>query len=247
MYAIAGKNIVTRQSDHCRISVVMCSLNEREAIEYVVHRIRAVIGDDNEIILTDSSSDGTAQIAEMLAVNVIRQTPPQGYGLAMKAGLAAAKGETIVTMDCDNTYPACRIMDIVRLIEKGEADVVGATRMTRYPKTMPYINFLANKFFAFLTRLLIGIKVTDVTTGMRAYRRDVLKKVEWDTEFVLPISLLASAWFHGAKYREVSIEYGHRLGSVTLDRLRSGLASLIYILVRRWWRPKWFRASCQKC
>ncbi len=229
-----------------RISVVACSLNERAAVAKVIPEIRRALGPGAEIVLVDSSSDGTDEVARRLGATVIRQVPPQGYGRAMKAGMLAARGRTIVTMDCDATYPASRIMDMVELIESDRADVVGATRMARRQRTMPSANRLANRLFAALTRLVTGVQVTDVTTGMRAYRRSLLRAVRWDTEYVLPICLLVSTLESGARYREVEVEYGSRLGDVTLNRLQSGVNSLLYILLCRVWRPWWLREDASR-
>ncbi|MBX9952673.1 MAG: glycosyltransferase family 2 protein, partial [Candidatus Obscuribacterales bacterium] len=87
------------------VSCILLTLNEEGAIAKVVSDIRRILP-EAEIVVVDSSTDNTAEIAQALGCNVIRQTPPRGYGWAMDAGFKNARGQYLVTMDCDDTYPA---------------------------------------------------------------------------------------------------------------------------------------------
>src|SRR2546430_15532117 len=100
------------------ISVVMITLNEEGAIAKVVNDIRAAVP-DAEILIVDSSTDRTADIARSLGCRVVEQLPPRGYGPAMDAALKSAAGDVIVTIDCDDTYPAEVIPDLVRKLQEG--------------------------------------------------------------------------------------------------------------------------------
>ena len=91
------------------VSVMMLTLNEEGAIAKVVEDIRRFLP-EAEIIVVDSSTDRTPEIAQGLGCNVVRQFPPKGYGFAMDAGFRAASREYIITLDCDDTYP-CEAME----------------------------------------------------------------------------------------------------------------------------------------
>lgn len=197
------------------VSLVMISLNEEKAIEKVVRDIRGAVP-DAEIVLVDSSTDRTADIAESLGCRVIRQVPPRGYGPALHEGLLAASGEIVVTMDCDDTYPAAAIGMLAELIDSG-FDVVNASRMRRRQEGMPLANYAANRVFALLARIICGVTTSDVHSGMRAYRRTLLHSVEWNPQgMALPVELLIKPIQQGYKHKEVFIEYKERIGQTTL-------------------------------
>src|SRR6202040_3914066 len=102
---------------------------------------------DAEILVVDSSSDATAEIAETLGARVIRQFPPRGYGPAMDTALRKANGRVVVTLDCDDTYPADRIPELARLVLQGGYDIVDGSRLQKKPEAMPWINYVANYGF----------------------------------------------------------------------------------------------------
>ena len=137
-----------------RLTVAMITMNEAGAVRQVVEEIRAAAG-DAEILLVDSSADATPQIAAELGCRVLRQFPPRGYGPAMTRALREASGDVVVTLDCDGTYPAETIPELVARVEAG-ADLVNASRLQRRPRAMPFPNYLANRLFAWTARLLYG-------------------------------------------------------------------------------------------
>jgi glycosyltransferase involved in cell wall biosynthesis len=205
------------------ISVAMISMNEEQAITRVIHDIRAALVDrEYEIVLVDSSRDATPEIAERLGARVIRQFPPQGYGRAMGRVLRECKGDVVVTLDCDGTYPASEIPVIAGMVLSGECDLVNASRLQRRPETMPLANYLANWLFAMTGRLLVGVKSTDLHSGMRAYSREIIERVEFDPNGpALPVELLLKPALLGFRIREVFIPYGERIGETTLQRWSS--------------------------
>ena len=202
------------------VSVVMISRNEAGAVGGVLDSIHAVVP-SAEIVLVDSSTDDTAAIAEARGARVIRQLPPRGYGPAMAAALRAAERDVVITLDCDATYPASAIPVLVRIVEAGW-DLVNATRLASRPKAMPLPNYLANVAFAKVTWAVHGLPVTDVHSGMRAYRRSKLAELDFDPEGpALPVELLILAARRGWRIAEVPIPYFDRVGATTLNRLSS--------------------------
>src|SRR5580698_7624413 len=103
------------------ISVAMITMNEERAVGQVIADIRSAVGDrEYEIVLVDSSSDKTPEIAEQLGARVIRQFPPQGYGRAMARVLRECRGDVTVTLDCDGTYPATEIPRMADMVLSGD-------------------------------------------------------------------------------------------------------------------------------
>ena len=213
-----------------KISVVMPTLNE-EGI------IAKVIGDalkygapwSPEIVIVDSSTDRTPEIAGSLGARVIRQEP-RGHGLALRAGMLASDGDVIITADCDDTYPMEYIPRFMELIEDEGCDAVSGNRIHSGNRSMPASNKIANRAFAALVRLLHGIPAHDVTTGMHAFRRRVIHEITWETNYSFPTELIIKTVKNGYKWREIRIPYRERVGEVTLNRWRSGKAYIRFIV-----------------
>ncbi|HET7707262.1 MAG TPA: glycosyltransferase family 2 protein [Thermoanaerobaculia bacterium] len=205
-----------------KLTVSMITMNEEGAVGKVIADIRRV-APDAEILLVDSSKDRTAEIAESLGCRVIKQFPPQGYGPAMNRAVREAAGDLVITLDCDDTYPVEEITRLRKMVEDG-ADLVNTTRVHRRPKAMPFANFLANRVFALTARILHGIRTTDVHSGMRAYRKTMIDKLEWDPRGpALPVDMLVMPYRLGYRVEEVKIDYRERIGTTTLRRWSSTL------------------------
>lgn len=205
-----------------KLTVSMITMNEEGAIGKVVKDIQRVVP-GAEILVVDSSKDRTPEIAAELGCRVLRQFPPKGYGPAMDRALREASGEVVLTLDCDDTYPVEAIPEFMKRIEEGY-DLVDGSRVRRRPKAMPFANFIANRVFAFTARILCGIRTTDLHSGMRAYRTDMLKQVEWDPQGpALPVELLLRPYKMGFKVLEIPIDYRERIGTTTLHRWSSTL------------------------
>jgi glycosyltransferase involved in cell wall biosynthesis len=205
------------------ISVAMITMNEEKAVARVIEDISdALRGREYEIVIVDSSRDATPNIAAGQGARVIRQFPPKGYGRAMGRVLQESQGDVVVTLDCDGTYPASQIPHMADMVLSGQCDLVNASRLERRPDSMPLANYLANWLFAVTGWLLVGVKSTDLHSGMRAYSRRVIQEVQFDPNGpALPVELLLKPALHGFRVSEVFIPYGERIGETTLQRWSS--------------------------
>jgi glycosyltransferase involved in cell wall biosynthesis len=201
---------------------VMGTYNEAEAIETVLTDIERVTDGEAEVVCVDSSEDHTPEIAREHGARVIEQEP-QGYGVAVRAALLAADRPVVVTTDCDDTYPMEQLPEFLSLINEGY-DVVSGDRLYHGAEAMPAFNRLGNRVFALLASLLMGRRVHDVTTGMRAYRRELVEKVEWTENTGLSAELLLRPAMRGYEVRELPIAYRERAGETTLDPVAGGVA-----------------------
>jgi glycosyltransferase involved in cell wall biosynthesis len=213
-----------------QVTVSMISMNEEKAVAKVVEEIRRH-APEAEILLVDSSKDRTPEIARSLGVNVIRQFPPQGYGPAMERALREASGEVVVTMDCDDTYPAARIIEMADYVLNQGYDLVDASRLEKKPAAMPWINYLANWGFAWLASILFLRRITDLHSGMRAYRKKMIDETTFDAKgSALPVELLLKPLAQGRRLKNIFIDYDERVGESTLDPLMSAWMTLKRIL-----------------
>ena len=210
------------------ISVVMGSRDEEKAIGKVITDIKRSTENQAEIVVVDGSKDKTPEIAESMGARVIRQKP-QGYGIAVKTALLAATRDVIITVDCDDTYPAEFIPQFLQKINEGY-DVVSGSRLMMATDSMVKFNKFWNETFAKLTSLLYGIRVTDVTTGMRAYRKEVIHNINWTENVGLSAELLFRSAKKGYRIVEIAIPYRERIGETKLNPITGGLKILKSIL-----------------
>jgi len=204
------------------VSVVMGTYNEEAAIATVLADINAVTDGRAEVVCVDGSSDRTPEIAREHGARVVEQEP-QGYGVAVREAILAPERPVVVTTDCDDTYPMEALPAFLEAINAG-ADVVSGDRLYHGAETMPAFNRLGNHAFAAVASLLMGERVHDTTTGMRAYRRDVVESIEWTENTGLSAELLIRPLMRGYDVRERPIAYAERLGETKLDPIEGGAA-----------------------
>ena len=204
------------------LSVVMGTYNEEEAIESVLSDIDRVTDGRAEVVCVDGSSDATPEIAREMGARVIEQEP-QGYGVAVREALLSADRPVVVTTDCDDTYPMESLPDFLELINEGY-DIVSGDRVSGGAETMPALNEFGNHVFALTASVLMLRRVHDTTTGMRAYRSEVIEEIEWTENTGLSAELLIRPLMRGYEVKEVEIEYDERLGETKLNPFTGGAA-----------------------
>ena len=204
------------------LSVVMGTYNEEEAIGVVIEDVNRITDGKAEVVCVDGSSDRTPEIARDHGARVIEQRP-QGYGVAVREAILSADRPVIVTADCDDTYPMEALPELLSLINDGY-DVVSGDRLYHGAKEMPAFNRLGNSTFAFIASALMGERVHDTTTGMRAYRREVVQQIEWTENTGLSAELLIRPTMRDYRVRELPIEYRERRGETKLDPIEGGAA-----------------------
>lgn len=208
----------------------MITKNEEKAVGKVVNEIKALLP-DAEILIVDSSNDKTAKIAAEAGAKVIKQYPPQGYGVAMDLALRSAKGDVVVTLDCDDTYPVDQILVLANMILKDGFDIVDASRLKKKPKAMPLVNYIANWGFALFASILFGKRLTDLHSGMRAYRKTMIDSLVFETKnAALPVELLLKPLRRNYRFNAIYIDYKERIGVSKMEPLKGAWWTLKRIL-----------------
>jgi SAM-dependent methyltransferase len=203
------------------LTVGMLTMDEEPSIARMIEAIRAHAPDALLLCVDSSVKDRTPAIAESLGARVLRQLPPRGHGPAMELLMyeAAAQSDALIYLDCDFTYPPDAIPALRRILESG-VDVVNAARTRRRPQAMPAANFAANRAFAWTARALNGMPVSDLHSGMRAYRSSVIRGFSFDGEGdAIPIDTLLWPARCGYRVVEVPIDYQERVGFSKLRKL----------------------------
>ena len=219
-----------------RVSVVIPCLNEAETIERCVRAAYGVLDEHRlagEVIVVDNGSDdGSAGIAARAGAQVVME-PRRGYGSAYLAGFAAARGDYIVMADADLTYDFGDIPRFVEQLDDG-ADLVMGDRMDNIqPGAMPWLHrYVGNPVLTGILNLFFRTGVSDAHCGMRAFRRDVLPRLDLRTtgmEFASEMVIRASK--EDLDIRQFPIEYHPRGGESKLSSFRDGWRHLRFLLV----------------
>ena len=212
------------------LTVAMITRNEEKAVGKVIEDIRRVVP-LAEILVVDSSSDATAEIAERQGARVIKQFPPRGYGPAMDTALRSGGGQVVVTLDCDDTYPTEMIVKLARLVLDDGYDIVDGSRLQHKPAAMPWLNYFANVGFALMASVLFWHRLTDLHSGMRAYRKAMIDELRYEANgAALPVELLLRPLKMGKRLSVVFIDYRERVGQSTMQPLPSAWWTLKRIL-----------------
>jgi glycosyltransferase involved in cell wall biosynthesis len=204
------------------VTVVMGTYNEAAAVGSVLDDVERVTDGRAAVVCVDGSDDRTPEIARKRGARVIEQEP-RGYGVALERGLRAAERPVVVTTDCDDTYPMEALPRFLDALEDGY-DVVSGDRLYYGADAMPPLNRVGNRAFALLASVLANHRVHDTTTGMRAYRQEVIEAIDWTENTGLSAELLLRPLLRGYRVRELPIDYDERVGETTLDPLSGGLA-----------------------
>ncbi len=238
MTTLLPRTGATLELDRPSITILLPAKNEESGIEATfaalpVQRLQE-LGYPVEILVADGKShDRTREVAERHGARVISQLGT-GKGRAVRSALDVAKGDYIVMLDADATYPARAIPAFVAMLDEGY-DVVMGSRFRGHIEhgAMKPLNRLGNRGLSALASTLYGRRCTDVCTGMWAFRRETMRNLTLSsTHFEIEAEMFARAARAGLRIAELPIRYTRRegvtkLGSV-VDGLKIGAALVRY-------------------
>ena len=180
----AGNQDRKPEADPLCLSVVIPAYNEAETLMEVVRKVVAVPCLLEVIIVDDCSMDGTPEVIRQLSemypqVRSVRHSKNAGKTAALKTGFALSSGEIVIVQDADLEYDPAEIPDVIRPIIEGHADAVFGSRflVRRATRVLYFYHFLANKFLTFLSNLLTNFNMTDIETGYKAFRGDIIRNM----------------------------------------------------------------------
>jgi glycosyltransferase involved in cell wall biosynthesis len=199
------------------ISVVLPCLNEESTVGKCVDKALKVMeerGIEGEVIVVDNgSTDASPRIAEKHGARVVYESE-RGYGNAYRKGFAEANGDIIVMADSDDTYDLLEMPKFLDALEG--ADFVMGSRLKGDIKkgAMPWLHKnIGNPMLTWILNLLFKTKISDAHCGMRAFKRDIVEKLDLQTsgmEFASEMVIKAAKL--GIRIKEVPLTYNPRGG-----------------------------------
>ena len=221
------------------VSVVIPAFNEENTLRRVGGRVLSLPFVKELIIVNDCSTDTTGAIAEQLAkqdsrVRVAHHASNQGKTKALKTAFAITTGDIVVIQDADLEYDPEEISSVIQPIVDGHADVVFGSRflVKKSARVLYFYHYLANKGLTFLSNMFTNHNMTDVETGYKAFRGEIIRNmVVTSSGFGFEIEVVAKVAKLKCAIYEVPISYygrtydeGKKIGS------KDGFAALWYVV-----------------
>jgi glycosyltransferase involved in cell wall biosynthesis len=165
------------------VSFLIPAYNEAATIREVLERIDALGLDTQIVVVDDGSTDATADVvrawaAEHPEVELVQQ-PNRGKGAAVRAAIERMTQDIAVIQDADMEYDPGDVVALIAPIERGVADVVYGSRLAGGAPQRAYMfwHLMGNRFLSLLTGLLYNTTLSDMETGYKAFRSDILRSL----------------------------------------------------------------------
>lgn len=223
------------------LSVVIPAWNEAENLARLLPDLHATLpplGLPYELLVADPGSrDGTAEVCAREGARLL-DVGGRGYGRALRAAFAEARGGLVVTMDADLSHPSEFVRTLLE--RRGDADVVVASRYVPGGSAeQSAFRTLLSRLLNALFRTALGIPVRDLSSGFRLYRAGVLPRLRTTAQdFDVLLEILIVAHLQGCAIREIPFHYGQRGAGSTHVRLLA-FARQYLLTFRRLWRLRY--------
>jgi len=200
-----------------KLSVIMPVFNEEKTLRDIVERVLAVPGRKEVIIVDDGSADRTRDVMMALEkkhkgkIVCLFHNENQGKGKAIQTGLAVVSGDVVVIQDADREYHPEEYPKALELIEQGWADAVYGSRFLGVHRVFLFWHYLGNKMLTFLTNMMTSGMLTDMETGFKVIRTDVLRSLDIRSfTFDFEVEVTVKLFRNGFRVYEIPITYTGR-------------------------------------
>jgi glycosyltransferase involved in cell wall biosynthesis len=225
------------------LSIVVPAFNEEATLARVVEKLIHVPYLFEIVIVDDCSTDKTLEIARQLAakypqVRALTHQRNRGKTDALRTGFAETKGDIVIVQDADLEYDPGEMKDVIQPIIEGVADVVFGSRflIRKAARVLYFYHYIANKSLTFFSNLLTNINLSDVETGYKAFRGEIIRNMVITSKgFGFEIEVTAKVAKLGCAIFEVPISYygrtyeqGKKIG------MTDGIAAVWYIVRYNW-------------
>ncbi len=182
-----------------KISVIVPVYNEKATIREILRRVQVMQLAEEIIVVDDGSTDGTREILQELdhqgPVRVVFHEKNQGKGAAVRTGIQQTRGDVLIIQDADLEYDPREYPNLLCPLEEGIADVVYGSRfLGAARRPILFWNMVANKILTLMTNILYNNILTDMETGYKVFRRQVVegmtihaRRFDFEPEFTAKI------------------------------------------------------------
>lgn len=220
------------------LSLLIPVFNEQGAAEATIRTAHDALTKSGEpfeiVVIEDGCTDQTPEILKSITlphVHVIHHPINRGYGASLKTGIRHSKGELIATTDADGTYPVAELPAMLKELQTKEADMVIGAR-TKKGVQIPLIRRPAKAVVSLLANILTGMKIPDVNSGLRIFRRQLAERFMhlYPQRFSFAITITLAGITSDYIVLFHPIDYFKRTGSSSLSAGFNGFRNFIGFL-----------------
>jgi glycosyltransferase involved in cell wall biosynthesis len=195
-----------------RVSFIVPVFNEERTIGSVIERVRALPFDKQLVVVDDGSSDGTpAELAALAGDDlVVLRQANRGKGAAIRAAIPHLDGDVTVIQDADLEYDPAEVPSLIQPILDGVADVVYGSRLVGGKPQRAYLFWhrVGNRLLSLVAGVLYNTTLTDMETGYKAFRTEVLRSLELrENGFSIEPEITGRVCRAGLRIYELPISY----------------------------------------
>lgn len=212
-----------------RCSVIIPARNEAVTIADVVQRLHAILPDAEVIVVDNASTDDTA-VRALAAGAIVISEPLIGKGRAMRAGATHARGDFLIFMDADGTYPPDTIPQLLAALQGGCGDVIVGSRLLSRASRFSPVRYLGNRALTALASWLHH-PTTDFCSGFYVMSKDLWHRLDLRSDgFTIEPELFLKMGRARLRRHEIPVTYTGRAAGSKLNPLRDGYAYLWWLL-----------------
>jgi glycosyltransferase involved in cell wall biosynthesis len=227
-----------------KVSLLIPVHNERTTLAELFERIDALDLEVELVVIDDGSTDGSGDLVASLRDGrddtVLVRQANKGKGAAIRAGIPLATGDVILIQDADLEYDPAEIPTLIEPIVRGAADVVFGSRLSggRPQRAYMFWHLVGNRFLSLTANVLYNTTITDIETGYKAFRADVLRSLDLrENTFGIEPEITAKVCKRKLRIYELPISYyGRSYAEGKKITWRDGFRAL-WVLVRERFAP----------
>jgi glycosyltransferase involved in cell wall biosynthesis len=193
-----------------RVSFLIPAYNEAANIVEVLDRVDALPFDKQVIVVDDGSTDGTADLVSSRNGVLLLRQPNRGKGAAIRSAIGHIDGDIAVIQDADMEYDPAEVPKLIEPIARGAADVVYGSRLKGGEPQRAYLfwHLVGNRFLSLLTGILYNTTLSDMETGYKAFRSEVLRSLDLrQDDFAIEPEMTAKVCLRELRVYELPISY----------------------------------------
>lgn len=218
-----------------KLSVIVPVYNEAKTILEVIKRVKEAPFEKEIIVVDDFSTDGTVDLLKTNheGIKTLFHERNQGKGAAIRTALSQITGEITIIQDADLEYHPSEYPQLISPILGGVADVVYGSRFQGGTHRVLYFwHSVGNRMFTTLSNMLTNLNLSDMETGYKAFRSEVLKRIKIESDrFGFEPEVTAKVAKMGCRIYEVPISYwGRDYSEGKKINWKDGLAAIYWIV-----------------